>query len=162
MPAFALILLALLAQTPVGQDYPPINPRLTPEVLVVREAGPAVVYIESQRPMAVGLNRFGQVVHQLQGVTGSGVVVEKSGYVITNFHVVGNNARRITVQFDRELDPTVYEAEFVSGVPELHRERQREASLVACAGCNATAAILALRPLYQRDQEAFERGEGAG
>ena len=36
---------------------------------------------------------------------------------------------------------------FVYGIPELNREALREADLVACAGCNATAAILALRPL---------------
>ncbi len=37
--------------------------------------------------------------------------------------------------------------EFVYGIPELNREALRDADLVACAGCNATAAILALRPL---------------
>ena len=36
---------------------------------------------------------------------------------------------------------------FVYGIPELHREALRDAELVACAGCNATAAILALKPL---------------
>lgn len=36
---------------------------------------------------------------------------------------------------------------FVYGIPELNREALRDADLVACAGCNATAAILALRPL---------------
>ena len=40
---------------------------------------------------------------------------------------------------------------FVYGIPELHRERLRNAELVACAGCNATATILALYPLYQRN-----------
>ena len=40
--------------------------------------------------------------------------------------------------------------EFVYGIPELHRERLREAHLAACAGCNATASILALAPLYAR------------
>ncbi len=37
---------------------------------------------------------------------------------------------------------------FVYGIAELNREALRTASLVACAGCNATASILALRPLY--------------
>jgi serine protease Do len=103
-------------QVPEEEVYPPIDPRVTPEVLVVREAAPAVVYVEAQRPV-VGFNRLGQVMHRLQATTGSGVVVEKSGYVITNFHVVGNDHQRITVQFDPELDDTVYEAEFVSGAP---------------------------------------------
>lgn len=37
---------------------------------------------------------------------------------------------------------------FVQGIAELSRDALRDADLVACAGCNATAAILALRPLY--------------
>lgn len=38
---------------------------------------------------------------------------------------------------------------FVYGVPELHRERLGDARLVSGAGCNATATILALMPLYR-------------
>ena len=37
---------------------------------------------------------------------------------------------------------------FVRGIPELDRGDLRSASLVACAGCNATVSILALRPLF--------------
>ncbi len=40
--------------------------------------------------------------------------------------------------------------EFVYGLPELHRERIRRASRISSAGCNATATILALHPLYSR------------
>lgn len=36
---------------------------------------------------------------------------------------------------------------FSGGIPELHRVALAEADLVACAGCNATAAVLALLPL---------------
>ena len=45
--------------------------------------------------------------------------------------------------------PELLEA-FVYGVPELHRDRLPGADLVACAGCNATATILALRPFCRR------------
>lgn len=38
-------------------------------------------------------------------------------------------------------------AEAVYGIPELHRDRIRGAALVTGAGCNATAAILAVLPL---------------
>lgn len=37
----------------------------------------------------------------------------------------------------------------VYGLPELHREEIRGASLVACPGCTATASILALAPLVK-------------
>ena len=40
-------------------------------------------------------------------------------------------------------------AGFVYGVPELHREALKTADYVACAGCNATATILGLRPLVK-------------
>jgi len=41
--------------------------------------------------------------------------------------------------------------DFVYGVPELHRDEIRRARLVAKAGCNATATILALYPLARAD-----------
>jgi LysW-gamma-L-alpha-aminoadipyl-6-phosphate/LysW-L-glutamyl-5-phosphate reductase len=39
---------------------------------------------------------------------------------------------------------------FVYGLPELHRDAIKQADLVACPGCNATATILALSPLHRR------------
>jgi len=43
-----------------------------------------------------------------------------------------------------------YMSEFVYGIPEINRDKIREASLVTGAGCNATASILALRPVFRR------------
>jgi N-acetyl-gamma-glutamyl-phosphate/LysW-gamma-L-alpha-aminoadipyl-6-phosphate reductase len=40
-------------------------------------------------------------------------------------------------------------ADFVYGIPELHREEIRNATRVAAAGCNATATILSLYPLFK-------------
>lgn len=40
--------------------------------------------------------------------------------------------------------------EFVYGIPEVNRERLAGAALATGAGCNATATILALQPLYRR------------
>jgi [amino group carrier protein]-6-phospho-L-2-aminoadipate/5-phospho-L-glutamate reductase len=40
--------------------------------------------------------------------------------------------------------------QFVYGIPELHRDAMRDARLVSSAGCNATAVILALHPLFAR------------
>ncbi|MFN0177676.1 MAG: N-acetyl-gamma-glutamyl-phosphate reductase [Gemmatimonadales bacterium] len=41
-------------------------------------------------------------------------------------------------------------SDFVYGIPERHRERIRTAKWVSSAGCNATAAILGLAPLFDR------------
>ncbi len=41
-------------------------------------------------------------------------------------------------------------SEFVYGIPELHRDEIRDARYVAAAGCNATATVLALAPLFRR------------
>jgi len=38
---------------------------------------------------------------------------------------------------------------FIYGIPELHRDKMRGANLISSAGCNATATILALYPLYK-------------
>jgi N-acetyl-gamma-glutamyl-phosphate/LysW-gamma-L-alpha-aminoadipyl-6-phosphate reductase len=46
---------------------------------------------------------------------------------------------------------------FVYGIPELHRDAIREAYRVACAGCNATAAILGLYPLFRAGVANEER-----
>jgi N-acetyl-gamma-glutamyl-phosphate/LysW-gamma-L-alpha-aminoadipyl-6-phosphate reductase len=38
--------------------------------------------------------------------------------------------------------------DFVYGIPELHRDKMKGAKHISGAGCNATATILALHPLY--------------
>ncbi len=48
---------------------------------------------------------------------------------------------------------------FVYGLPEIDREAIRAASYVSGVGCNATATILALWPLFQAD--LVDRGRGA-
>ncbi|NPV71120.1 MAG: N-acetyl-gamma-glutamyl-phosphate reductase [Firmicutes bacterium] len=56
-----------------------------------------------------------------------------------------------------------YLKRFVYGVPELHREEIRGATLVCGAGCFATATILALRPIFKhglaRDDAAIVDGK---
>ncbi len=42
-------------------------------------------------------------------------------------------------------------SEFIYGIPELHRDEMRTARYVSSAGCNATAVILGLYPLYKED-----------
>ena len=46
---------------------------------------------------------------------------------------------------------------FVYGIPELHRNLIRKARWVACGGCNATAAILGLYPLFRAGLAGEER-----
>jgi S1-C subfamily serine protease len=105
-----------------GGDPAP-NPRVTPEVLVVRSAAPAVVYIEVSRPEVVGIDRAtGTPLAREQVISGSGVVIDKSGWIVTNNHVVASSLdqrlpQQIRVQFDPERDPATYVAELVSQVP---------------------------------------------
>ncbi len=61
------------------------------------------------------------------------------------------NAGDYVTWYGREHGRPDLLARFVYGIPELHRQELREAELVACAGCNATATILALSPFYRRD-----------
>ncbi|MCG8605551.1 N-acetyl-gamma-glutamyl-phosphate reductase, partial [bacterium] len=47
--------------------------------------------------------------------------------------------------------------EFVYGIPELHRETMRTATRISSAGCNATAVILALYPLFKHGLVDLDR-----
>ncbi len=92
------------------------NPRITPEVLVVQSAAPAVVFVVAQRPTLAGWDLLGKPVTKLQPVSGSGVVVDKTGFIVTNYHILGPDARSIDVTFDPEIDQKSYPAALVSFV----------------------------------------------
>ncbi|MCL4550955.1 MAG: N-acetyl-gamma-glutamyl-phosphate reductase [Bacteroidetes bacterium] len=47
--------------------------------------------------------------------------------------------------------------EFVYGIPELHREEMKKANYISSAGCNATASILGLYPLYKNNLVETDR-----
>jgi serine protease Do len=91
--------------------------RVTPIVQVARDASPAVAYIQTGMEKAVGTNIWGRIVTQQFTGSGSGVVIHKEGFLITNYHVV-KDVDQISVSFDREHDPTVYKAQLVSFVEE--------------------------------------------
>jgi serine protease Do len=91
--------------------------RITPVVEVARDATPAVVFIRNEGLQPVGRNIFGQLVQQRFQGTGSGVVIRKEGFIITNYHVV-NGAQKLIVSFDNEQDPKQYEADLVGQQPE--------------------------------------------
>jgi LysW-gamma-L-alpha-aminoadipyl-6-phosphate/LysW-L-glutamyl-5-phosphate reductase len=47
--------------------------------------------------------------------------------------------------------------EFVYGIPELHREEMKKTNYISSAGCNATASILGLYPLFKNNLVDEER-----
>ncbi len=61
------------------------------------------------------------------------------------------NADDYVAWYGRKHDRPELLSEFTYGIPELHRERLRDADSVACAGCNATATILTLHPFFHRE-----------
>jgi serine protease Do len=122
VPTALLLALWFAPQAPAAQEPGAAGPasaleaRLTPEVLVVRAAAPAVVYVVAQRPSLVGWDSLGKPVTQLRPVSGSGVVVDRNGFIVTNYHILGSDARSIQVSFDPDTDPKTYPAELLSYV----------------------------------------------
>ena len=114
--AFAALQLVTSAagQVPdqTSEDY---NRRVTPEVLVVRAAAPAVVFIDTDVKQMV--RTFGGTQEKMGQSSGSGAVIYDEGYIVTNYHVV-KGATAIRVSFDKSYDPKVYEARLISFVPE--------------------------------------------
>jgi N-acetyl-gamma-glutamyl-phosphate reductase len=69
-------------------------------------------------------------------------------------------ASRAVYKF-RDQDPELADqltSQAVYGIPELHRERLKEAALVANAGCYATSVILALAPLVRANMVDLQHG----
>lgn len=60
-----------------------------------------------------------------------------------------NNSDDYKKWYDYEHPKSDLLKDFVYGIPELHREEIKKASYVAAGGCNATATILTLYPLYK-------------
>lgn len=60
-----------------------------------------------------------------------------------------NNADDYKKWYGEEHPNEEFLGKFVYGIPELHREEMKNAKLISSAGCNATAVILGLYPLYK-------------
>ena len=90
--------------------------RITPVVRVVQAASRAVVFIQStgehQTPVRNILGRLFMFSEPFSG-SGSGVVIRKTGFIITNYHVV-RDAQKILVNFADEYDDKTYTATLVS------------------------------------------------
>lgn len=115
-----LVILAtpISAETRVPQDQVEIRMGFAP---LVKQAAPAVVNIYAKRivqarqspfqndPFFRGLFRdFGTVRPQVQNSLGSGVILSADGYVVSNFHVVGDAAEiRVVLNDRREFDASV-------------------------------------------------------
>ena len=126
------VLLALIGLASAAQS-PPLDERaqrrVTPEVLVVREASPAVVYIVSTG-YVTGFDIFGQEVRQENRSAGTGVLVDPDGPVIIDLpqvvNAAGNNSafallerdvnnlRSTLGRFAAELETTEYAREMWS------------------------------------------------
>ena len=87
--------------------------RVTPVVEVVEAASPAVVFIQTEGAKLQDF--FGRVVQQRFSGAGSGVVILKEGFIITNYHVV-KDAKSLVVTFDKRFDEREYKASIVSYV----------------------------------------------
>jgi S1-C subfamily serine protease len=112
-----LLVSAVLLQTPST----PLSPeekykrRVTPIVEAAETAAPAVVYIQTELYQNFK-DPFGQIFSMKTGAgSGSGVVIMKEGFIITNYHVV-EGASTIMVSFDKRYDETEYKAEVISSV----------------------------------------------
>lgn len=115
------LLLGLVAASAAAQRAPhrvdeKLQRRITPIVEVARDASPTVVYIKTEAVQAEQ-DFFGRMFARKVEGSGSGVVIHKDGFIITNYHVI-RGARTITVQFDRQYDEQRYTAEVKSFVPE--------------------------------------------
>ena len=112
----------LLASLPIAQHAQAadaeekLHRRVTPVVQVIEAAAPAVVYIQTDGSKQVQ-DFFGRIFRQNFSGAGSGVVIMKEGFIITNYHVV-RDAQKIVVTFDKQYDDQEYVARLVSSVPE--------------------------------------------
>ncbi|MCH2107424.1 MAG: trypsin-like peptidase domain-containing protein [Planctomycetes bacterium] len=90
--------------------------RVTPESMVVKHASPAVVFIQTDQ-IVESRDFFGRIVRREASGSGSGFVLKKEGFIVTNNHVIAN-AKGIQVSFAAGVDETQYTADVVSTVPE--------------------------------------------
>jgi hypothetical protein len=143
------------------------NRRITPVVRVAQSASPAVVFIQTNGERRVLIRDWlGQVFGtrtQPFGVSGSGVVIRKEGFIITNYHVV-RDAKEILVSFAAEFDDATYKAAMISfdeneDLALIKITRDREFATIPArtqqrpdAGRGRRRHRQSLRPDDQRDQ----------
>jgi Do/DeqQ family serine protease len=157
-PLLILLLLTavpVVAETRVPQSSSEISLSFAP---VVRAAAPAVVNIYARRlvetrrsifaddPVFGGFfEQFQDPRPQVQNSLGSGVIVSKSGMVVSNFHVVGNSTDiRVVLKDRREISANVLLADRDSDLAILQLDEAEVSDLAA---------------LELRDSDTVEVGE---
>ncbi|QIZ82611.1 PDZ domain-containing protein [Thalassovita gelatinovora] len=137
IPILLILAAPLAAQTKVPQNQMEIQLGFAP---LVQQAAPAVVNIYAKRivqarqspfqndPFFRGLFRdFGEVRPQVQNSLGSGVILSEDGYVVSNYHVVGDAAEiRVVLNDRREFDAKVVLADEDSDLAILALEGARD------------------------------------
>jgi S1-C subfamily serine protease len=89
----------VIQQSPVASSSPAAsNSSLTPHAIYQR-AAPGVVFIRSQIVQNVQSPFFLLPQRQSSEATGSGFVIDDSGHILTNYHVI-EGASKVTVQFE--------------------------------------------------------------
>jgi len=84
--------------------------RMSPVVMAVREARPAVVSIQGQKTVANSADTgTSDAPRQVNGM-GTGTIIDERGYILTNFHVV-SDVRKIQVTLD---DGRTFTAELIA------------------------------------------------
>ena len=92
-----------------------VSRRVTPEAMVVEHASPAVVFIQTDQ-IVQGRDYYGGIIRRESRGSGSGFVLKKEGFIVTNNHVIAN-AQRILVSFAEGVDQNTYIADVLSTVP---------------------------------------------
>jgi serine protease Do len=92
-----------------GADVAGREARMTPVARVVRDVAPAVVHIRTELPRTPIADYFGM---PTQVGSGSGVIVDPEGYVVTNGHVV-RGAQKIHVYLQGDKGEHPYPGELV-------------------------------------------------
>ena len=101
----------VLIASGVSRGGEPDEMRMTPVVRAVQKASPAVVSINGEKTVPPTADQFGlaQPPRHVNGM-GTGVIIDKRGYVITNFHVVDQvHGIRVTL-----ADETTYAGRVVA------------------------------------------------
>jgi serine protease Do len=129
--AVALLTLACLLATGRSSQLLASSLRETPAVRAVRNITPSVVNIRSEKTVTADSVLYATRAGQKVAGMGTGVVVDRRGYIVTNYHVIaGVDWLRVTlsdggvhtariVSFDRQADLAIIKVDAGHPLPEM-------------------------------------------